>query len=217
MEEARGFIVAAWEEGRELRAAEARRGGAAGRIFLTGRLDDGRSFAAVVKAPRPALYVARANGPAALACVAGASLDPEPWSDLAGAGLARLEVAHGAEGRAERALEAAHLPVLLRERPRASQALLALGLHGPVALRGEATPGRRVGVVFVEPALAPCRASTALAWLALDIETDRAGTVVAVSLAGAGGTGEVLFVGPALGAPGIRSFASEAELLTALA
>ena len=51
MEEARGFIVAAWEEGREGRTAGARRGDAAGRIFLTGRLDDGRSFAAVVKAP----------------------------------------------------------------------------------------------------------------------------------------------------------------------
>jgi DNA polymerase II len=217
MEDARGFIVAAWEEGRELRAGGAHRGDAAGRIFLTGRLDDGRSFAAVVKAPRPALYVARADGPAALGCVAGASLDPEPWSDLTGTVLARLEVAHGALAAAELALEAAHLPVLARERPLAGQALLALGLHGPVALRGDAVPGRRVDVVFVEPALAPCRTSTALTWLALDIETDRAGTVVAASLAGAGGVGEVLFVGPELGAPGVTSFRTEAGLLAALA
>jgi DNA polymerase-2 len=217
MEEARGFIVAAWEEGRELRAAGARRGDAAGRIFLTGRLDDRRSFAAVVKAPRPALYVAQADGPAALGCVAGASLDPEPWSDLAGAALARLEVAHGALDGAERALEASYLQVLVREKSRANQALLALGLHGPVALRGDAAPGRRVDVVFVEPALAPCPTSTALAWLALDIETDRAGAVVAVSLAGAGREGEVLFVGPELGAPRVTSFETEAGLLSALA
>jgi hypothetical protein len=91
--------------------------------------------------------------------------------------------------------------------------LLALGLRGPVTLRGDAAPGRRVDVVFVEPALAPCRTSTALAWLALDIETDRAEPVVAVSLAGAGGAGEVLFVGPELDAPGVTSFRSEARLL----
>jgi len=217
MEEARGFIVAAWEERREVGATGARRGDAAGRIFLTGRLDDGRSFAAVVKTPRPALYVAHADGPAALRCVAGASLDPEPWSDLAGAALARLEVAHGALDGAERALQASHLPVLVREKPRANQALLALGLRGPVVLRGEATPGKRVDVVFVEPALAPSRASTALAWLALDIETDRAGAVVAVSLAGAGRAGEVLFVGPEMGVPGVSSFQREVELLSALA
>jgi DNA polymerase-2 len=217
MAQVQGFIVAAWEEGRGTRSAGARRAEAAGRIFLTGRLDDRRSFAAVVHAPKPAVYVALDHGPAALACVAGSSLDPDPWSDLAGASLARLEVAHGALDRAERALAASHLPVLVRELPRASQALIALGLQGPVTIRGDASPGRRVDVVFVEPTLAPCHAPTALAWLALDIETDRSGTVVAASLAGAGGAGEVLFVGPALGAPGISSFPTEAELLSALA
>jgi DNA polymerase-2 len=216
MEQAQGFIVAAWEEGRETRSAGPR-AGAPGRIFLTGRLDDGRSFAAVVQAPRPAVYVARAHGSTALAGVPGSSLDPDPWSDLAGASLARLEVAHGALDRAERALASARVPVLARERPPANEALLALGLQGPVILRGEASPGRRVDVVFVEPTLEPGRASTALEWLALDIETDRAGAVVAASLAGAGGAGEVLFLGPHLGAPGVRSCSTEAELLAALA
>ncbi|MBK9517973.1 MAG: DNA polymerase II [Anaeromyxobacter sp.] len=217
MEEVQGFIVAAWEEGRQARSAGPRGAGAAGRIFLTGRLDDRRSFAAVVPAPRPALYLPWEHGPAALACLGGASLDPEPWSDLPGAALARLEVGHAALDGAELALAAAHLPVLVRERPRAAEALLALGLHGPVAIRGRAAPGRRVDAVFVEPTLGPCRASTPLAWLALDIETDRAGTVVAVSLAGAGGAGEVLFVGPPLGVPEVASFPTEAALLSALA
>jgi len=217
MEEALGFIVAAWEEGREVRAAAARCGDAAGRIFLTGRLDDRRSFAAVVKAPRPALYVAEVDGPAALGCVAGASLDPEPWSDLAGTALVRLEVTEDALEGAERALEASRLPVLVREKPRANQALLALGVRGPVVLRGDTAPGRRVDVVFIEPALAPSRNSTALSWLALDIETDRAGTVVAVSLAGSGKAGEVLFVGPKMGTPEVTSFQTEAGLLSALA
>ena len=216
MEEAKGFVVAAWDEGREDRT-RARRATVAGRFFLTGRLEDGRSFAAVVTAPRPALYVARERGRVALGALHGASLDPEAWSDLEGAPLARLEVAHGADDAAVRALEAAHLPVLGRDRARANESLLALGLRGPVVLRGPVTPGRRVDVVFVEPTLAPGRHTTALAWLALDIETDRAGTVVAVSLAGAGGAGEVLFVGPELGVSGVASFRTEAALLAALA
>jgi DNA polymerase II len=217
MAQAQGFIVAAWEEGRGRRSAGPRQAEPAGRIFLTGRLDDRRSFAAVVQAPKPAVYVAHDHGPAALACVADSSLDPNPWSDLTGASLARLEVAHGALDHAERALAASHVPVLVRDRPRANDVLIALGLQGPVTIGGNGSPGRRVDVVFVEPTLAPSQASTALAWLALDIETDRAGTVVAVSLAGAGGAGEVLFVGPRLDAPGISSFSTEAELLSALA
>ncbi len=216
MEEAKGFIVAAWEESRDV-GARGPSAAAAGRIFLTGRLEDGRSFAAVVKAPRPALYVAHEDGRAAFDALRGASLDPAPWSDLEGAALARLEVAHGAEGEAVRALEAARLPVRGRDRPRANQSLLALGLRGPVVLRGPATPGRRVDVVFVDPVLSPGSSTAALAWLALDIETDRAGRVVAVSLAGAGGAGEVLFLGPDLGVPGVASFRSEAELLATLA
>jgi hypothetical protein len=92
----------------------------------------------------------------------------------------------------------------------------ALGLTGPVALRGEPVPGRRVGVVFVNPELAPSAAVPALAWLALDIETDRAGAVTAVSLAGAGGPGEVLFVGPPVASPTVTSVPTERALLTVL-
>jgi DNA polymerase-2 len=221
MREAQGFIVAAWEEGRGAEASRARTAGAAGRIFLTGRLEDGRSFAAIVPAPPPALFVAHADGPAARARLPDATLDPEPWSDLEGAPLARLELGHGGLAGAERALAAGGLAALAREPPRADAALLALGLSGPVAIRGEARPGRRVDAVFVAPELAPGGRPTALAWLALDIETDRAGGVVAASLAGAGGPGEVLFLGPPLEAPGdgsaIRSFPTEAALLGALA
>src|SRR5512141_3416795 len=114
MERAQGYLVAAWEE---TPSAGPRRADAPRRIFLTGRLDDRRSFAAVLRAPSPALYVAHEHGPAAHAKLAGAALDPEPWSDLAGASLARLEVV--ALDRAERALAAAHVPVLAREWPRA--------------------------------------------------------------------------------------------------
>lgn len=219
MTEVQGFIVAAWEERRW-------KGASGPRLLMTGRLEDGRSFAALVRAPRPAIFVAGNQGPAALEGVrrgwrASAapeiSLDPEPWSSLDGASLARLEVPHASLGRIEELLAGAGIPSIARERPRADEALLALGVQGPVSIRGHAVAGRRVDLVFVEPTLTSCRTSTALAWLAIDLETDREGAVVAASLAGAGGEGEVLFLGSRLESPNVSSFASEAALLAALA
>ena len=107
--------------------------------------------------------------------------------------------------------------MVARERPRADEALLALGLQGPVSIRGAPVPGKRVDVVFLEPRLTPCKTSTALQWLAIDLETDRAGAVVAASLAGAGGAGEVLFLGGPLASQDVTSFDTEAGLLAALA
>ena len=68
----------------------------------------------------------------------------------------------------------------------------------------------------MKPELVPSAGVTALAWLALDIETDRAGAVTAVSLAGGGGPGEVLFVGPPVASSTVTSVASERALLTML-
>ena len=211
MTEVRGFIVSAWDEHRPDAPASRR-------ILATGRLADGRSFALVLPAPAPAVYVAAEDGPRAAALLAHthrATLDPG-WSDLAGAALARVDLPRGAAEDAWRRLAAGGTPPRHVEHARASDALLALGLTGPVALRGEPVPGRRVDLVFVNPELAPSNAVPALAWLALDIETDRAGAVTAVSLAGAGGPGEVLFVGPAVASPTVTSVPSERALLTVL-
>lgn len=213
MIETRGFIVSVWDEHR-------RGAGGASRIFATGRLEEGRSFALVLPAPVPAVYVATADGSRAAALLSrthGARLDPAPWSDLPGATLARVELPESSLEDAERRLANDDIAVRHVDRTRAADALLALGLTGPVVIRGDPTPGRRVDVVFVDPQLASSQAAPPLAWLALDIETDRAGTVVAASLAGAGGPGEVLFVGPRLDAPEMTSVPSERELLAMLA
>ena len=212
MTKVRGFIVSAWDEHRPDAPASRR-------ILATGRLEDGRSFALVMPAPAPAVYVAAEDGPRAAALLAHthrATLDPAGWSDLAGAALARVDLPEGAAEDAWQRLAAGGTRARHVERARASDALLALGLTGPVALRGEPVPGRRVGLVFVNPELAPSAAVPALAWLALDIETDRAGAVTAVSLAGAGGPGEVLFVGPPVASPNVTSVPSERALLTVL-
>ena len=211
MTAARGFIVSAWEE----------RGRAAGgrRLLATGRLEDGRSFALLLPAPAPAIYVAAPDGRRALDLLAGphdAALDVAPWADLAGDALARLDLRRGSPEEAGRRLAAAGVAVRGLDRARASDAHLALGLTGPVEIRGASTPGRRVDLVFVDPELAPAATAPPLAWLALDIETDRAGTVTAASLAGPRGPGEVHFVGPRL-SDGVTSHRSEADLLAALA
>lgn len=212
MTEVRGFIVSAWEE--RLRGAATRR------LLATGRLEDGRSFALLLPAPPPAVYVAAPDGPAALGALArshGAAPDPAPWADLAGDPLQRLDLPRGAPDDAARRLAAAGVAARGLDRARASDALLALGLTGPVVIRGTPTPGRRVDLVFVDPALSPATAVPSLAWLALDLETDRSGAVVAASLAGAGGPGEVHLVGPPLPSATVTSHPTEAALLAALA
>jgi DNA polymerase-2 len=206
----RGFIVSAWEERQPSH-------GAARRLLATGRLEDGRSFAIVRPASAPALYVAPSDAARALELLAsarGASADPSPWSDLAGAPLARIALSHGGLEPAARLLAARGVEVPHRER---ADALLALGISGPVEIRGESIPGRRVDAVFLDPELSPAKEVVPLEWLAIDVETDRAETVVAVSLAGAGGAGEVLFLGPALASDTATSFSTEEALLRALA
>jgi len=234
MQEARGFIVSAWDE------APRRRGEGVpseGRILMTGRLEDGRSFAALRRSAGPALFVAAADRDAASSALASAfaragpseaarCCDDESWTDMAGRKLSRFALPPGGRGRALRALEGAGIQVASSEGRRAEEELSSLGIKGPVLIRGEGKPGRRVDAVFVDPELAAWdpRASGAapprLRWLALDIETSREGEVVAVSLQGEGASGEVLFL-PAEGreasAPGVESFPDEVSLLGALA
>lgn len=76
---------------------------------------------------------------------------------------------------------------------------LSRGIRGMVEIQGSWQPGRRVQRVFRDPELQahPDQDSLALVWLSLDIETDRQGRVVAVSLVqkGSGPTKElVLFL-----------------------
>jgi DNA polymerase II len=225
MTEVRGFIVSAWDEFRPGR-------GSGERILLTGRLEDDRSFAAILASPGPALFVPREEAGAALA-VLGRAADSatEDWSDMGGADLARIGLPPGGLRSAERALAAAGLSPTCADRMRADEVLAARGIRGPVLLRGETVPGKRVDLVFVDPALTAEGRAEALHWLALDIETDRDGRVVAVSLVearrGSGDSvpadaypGEVLFVqgtGRTPTAKGIEVFPDEASLLAALA
>ena len=143
MSSVRGFIVSAWDE-------RARR-----RFFVTGRLCDGRSFAAVMRAPSPAIYVAPG------ATIPGGEIDPTPWSTFDGRPLVRIKVPRVPQ----------NLPIHHVDEARASDVLLGLGIRGPVEIRGgTTTPGRRVDIVFVDPVLAPSPDIPALHWLSIDEE-----------------------------------------------
>jgi len=204
---ARGFVVSAWDE---------RPRGAARRLFATGRLDDGRSFAVVAPAPSPSIYVGAEMGPRAcelLTRTHAAALDATPWGGFEGRALSRIVLGRGRIDDAERTLGAAGLHVHHIDRGRASDALLAWGVRGPVEITGgDVTTGRRVDVVFVDPVLSPSTIVPSIGWMAIDIETDRDGHVVAVSLAGHGGDGEVIFVGDV---PGFTCVPDERALLAA--
>jgi DNA polymerase-2 len=209
MVERRGFVVAAWESNRQL--------------FFAGRLEDGRGFACVKARGEAALFVDAAKAEAAVSPIAGLGCrrDPEAWAAMDGSALVRFELELGELPKAERALLAAGIEVLRAERGRAEDCLERQGIRGGVLIRGEERQGRRVPAVFLEPELLPSEALPPLRWLAFDIETDREERVLAVSLVTADGSGmgkgEALFLGPDTGDPRIRSFGSEAELLSVLA
>jgi len=223
MVEARGFIVSAWDEYRS--------GG--DRILLTGRLEDGRSFAALRASPGSALFLRHSDEAAALDALRrigalgaeGSAL----WSAMDGSPLARVAILPGKLRQAERELSRIGLSVAGVDRMRADEVLAQADICGPVLIRGEERKGRRVDSVFVEPefsspsAASEIAKSTTLRWLAIDIETDREGRVVTVSLvraAALGAPGVVLFLqerGKAPSAPGIEAFPDEASLLGAVA
>jgi DNA polymerase-2 len=245
--ETRGFIVSAWDDRRGYGERGPGRGRGRGeRVFATGRLEDGRSFAVVLESPGPAVFVPRAEAERALGALGTAAVrGVEDWSDMAGAPLARIALGSGGLRPAERALASAGVPVVGVDMMRADELLASRGIRGPVVIRGEERPGRRVDLVFVDPEIepddSPASRQVPLRWLALDIETDREGHVVAVSLAefprgaeaarGAEGAatavgaaaaiaGEVLFLqgpGKAPTSPGIAVFPDETSLLAALA
>ena len=172
-----GFIVSAWDERPPGR-----------RIFATGRLADGRSFAIALRRPPPALFVA-AGVPVDLP---GATLEAAPWTSFEGRPLSRVVLGRGRAADAERQLAARGIHVHHIDHARAADVLLALGVRGPVEIRGTETPGRRVDVVFADPVLAPAKDIPPLRWLAIAARTAHDGSVAAVSLAAAGEADEVI-------------------------
>lgn len=176
METIDGFIVHSWTEYRT------------GRIFLSGRAVDGRSFAVAVDNFIPALYVPeneleRATG---LADKAGFAVQPEP-SDLIlplGGRCAVLRVADSRRKNLAGLLADQGIPVHGQADKASEQYLAGHGIRSGIALDGQTRAGRRVDLVFSNPAAGPSAdgEQAPLRWLSLDIETTRNGEVSACGL-----------------------------------
>jgi len=211
MEEKRGLIVHIQADRRK------------NRIYASGRLEDGSSFALVDAAWRPSFYVPAEDAErAALALERGNSrsrVEPCPMRSFDGRPCARVvtELARAEEDASILSREG--IPLHEADlRPREAW-LLDRGIGLSVLVRGEGRPGKRVGTVFVDPELAPSDAEIRLSWLSIDIETARDGSIRAVALA----TGpdearaEILLLGPSVDDPRVTSFGSERDLLARFA
>lgn len=209
-----GFIVSSWASGP--------------RIFATGRLETGESFALASRLDPGAVLVLRQYEAEAASILSrfGARSDAEAWADMDGSPRVRFVLPGGATNAVERALLEGGVPLPVLDRGGVDAFLSERGIASSLSIRGEGRRGDRVDLVFIDPELGPSDARPPLRWLALDIETDRASRVVAVSLVirhfGEGNGidserhGEVLFWGPELGLPWLSCFDDEASLLRAM-
>lgn len=172
-----GFIAHAWTEY------------ASGRVFLTGRSVDGRSFAAVDDRFLPALYVDEAalGQAAAVAGAAGiaARAEASGLRTPEGRPVAALRVRDRERKALAAALGSAGVWCWGAEERAAEQFLAERGVRAGIAIEGPVRPGKRVQLVFVnaELGLSAVGEAAPLSWLSLDIETSRRGELRACALA----------------------------------
>jgi DNA polymerase-2 len=209
----RGFIVHAFERARSGRTECA----------FIGRLEQGETFAAVERRPRPHLAIREADFDLARAVLDREAGDAavSSWDrrTMDGAPTLRIEGATPSHLRDLRdALHQAGVRTYEADVKLSVQLLVDAGIHSATVIEGAWRPGRRVSRVYEDPVLGPAEADFVprLSMLSIDIETDRASrTVWAVALAFRGLDGavssEVLFAGG--GAREARCFPSEKDLL----
>jgi DNA polymerase-2 len=181
--EYRGFLVHCY--------ADLRRN----RIFAVGRLEDGRSFAAVESRWRSSIHVFGGDRDRAASLIGsgarGCAVFPAVLESFSGGErLFRLEFARlENRARAAKLLEEAGIPSPDGDMKPADLYLSEKYIRGPVLLRGQARPGRRVDLVFPDPVLLPPEPEDGsvrapLLILSVDIETDtKNGALRAVGLA----------------------------------
>jgi DNA polymerase II len=176
MEKLDGFIVHSWTEFRT------------GRIFLSGRAVDGRSFAVAVDNYIPALYVPETGLEQALGLAASARIPVQPeTSDMhlpLGGLCAVMHVADTHRSAFASLLADQGITVHGQTDKPSAQFLAERGIRAGIALEGETRAGRRVDLVFHNPIAAASVAGEQadLRWLSLDIETTRNGEVSACGM-----------------------------------
>jgi len=208
--EGRGFVVSCQADMRK------------DRLFLVGRLEDGRSFAATQKLTRPAAHIFRGDLEAARRALAGLRFYAGPQVLEAfdeRETLVALSFANWRDmGTAKKRLETAGIPSPDGDLKPADTFLIQNGIKGHIEIAGEARPGRFVDLVFPAPRInAVSDSLVTLRVASVDIETDvESGAILAVATV-TGKTGIVRTLAEARDDPGEGIFfhANEAELLGA--
>jgi DNA polymerase II len=171
-----GFIVHNWTEFRT------------GRIFLSGRAVDGRSFAVAIDDFIPALYIpaGRLEQAISLTIQAGIAVGHEDVDLIfpLGGHCAVLRVADSRRKELADMLNGHGIAVHGQADKPSVQFLAERGVRAGISLEGETRAGRRVDLVFHNPVAGPSipGEQAPLRWLSLDIETTRAGEVSACAL-----------------------------------
>lgn len=218
-----GFIVQSWVHDGQLR--------------IVGRLENGKSFALVVDDPEQEFFLS-ARQQQTLKQILSRSPDwdqlgLENWQSFAGEALIRITVPWSKKAKLSQFLSSSGL-LVQRNQGDEDQVHLA-NRHIGRTIRidctknSKSTVGRRVDVVLTKPSITKSDKVPALRWLSIDIETKPDMQIVAVGLVwGMCGQKPVNGLAPArqgsvvfwrgvpLSAAHIRSFATEAGMLTAL-
>jgi DNA polymerase-2 len=160
------------------------------RLFFTGRLEDGRSFAAAESRWRPYLHIYARDRDRCAAFLGSLNYEARPSSLESFSGkepLVLLRFArYGDRSGAAKILEQAGIPSPDGGMKPAELFLSERYIRGPVEIRGNFRPGRLVNMVFPGPEIAgsdaPLKISLRIA--SIDIETDiRNGSIRAIGVA----------------------------------
>ncbi|MFW5801811.1 MAG: DNA polymerase domain-containing protein, partial [Spirochaeta sp.] len=160
-----------------------------GQVRLSGRLSDGRSFAAVIDPGAQKTLFPDTT-----------ATEEKGWRNWQGNPLTLEEFTGG----------------VVSGMGLADGFLLLRGIRGSICLNGEFVPGQRVDCFFRNPEITAAEYDPALVWAAVDIETDREDRVLAASIV-CGGRHMVVFHGDQLDDDRIRCVPSERDLLETFA
>jgi DNA polymerase-2 len=193
-----------------------------GRLYLLGRLEDGRSFAAAVRLSGAGFHISRSDLPRCEALLASSryrALPPRLRSFSGGEELVFLDFDSPADRASAFRLfsGAGVLSPDGAEKP-AETFLMERQIHGWLEIRGRSRPGRRVDLVFPDPQVSAAGLGPQdgdpeppLRVASVDIETDTTGSgaILAIGIVWAdarrlGDTGEGAAPGSAPGAAGGR-------------
>jgi DNA polymerase-2 len=162
----RGFLVHAWADHRR------------DRLYLAGRLEDGRSFAVVEKNWRPSFHIYEDDLKRCVVLLSQIKYEILPGELAAFSGREKLVLLRFArfDGRsaALKKMEQAGIMSPDGDTKPADAFLVSRFIRGPVEIRGESRSGRELDLVFTDAELLPAEGpvKTALRIASVDIETD---------------------------------------------